>query len=218
MHDPFALTGPACISFSGGRSSAYMLWKVLESHGGKLPSDSVAVFANTGKEDPRTLEFVQNCGNRWGVPVRWLEYSDTGLGFREVDFYTASRHGEPFDALIDRKKYLPNAVTRFCTAELKIKPINAWLMHQGWSDFDMLVGIRADEPARIAKMPHLHKPLAMTGVTKQFVKAWWKEQPFNLQAEDGNCELCSYGRVYVDPSGFAIADGTRFSGRGPNSP
>jgi hypothetical protein len=33
-----------------------------------------------------------------------------------------------------------------------------------------------------------------------------------------NGELCSYGRVYVDPSGFAIADGTRFSGRGPNSP
>ena len=29
-------------------------------------------------------------------------------------------------------------------------------------------------------------------------------------------ELCGYGRVYVDPSGFVIADGEKYSGRGPN--
>jgi hypothetical protein len=29
-----------------------------------------------------------------------------------------------------------------------------------------------------------------------------------------NGELCSRGRVYVDPSGFAIADGMKHSGRG----
>jgi len=30
-----------------------------------------------------------------------------------------------------------------------------------------------------------------------------------------NGELCEHGRVYVDPSGFAVANGERFSGRGP---
>ncbi|MEL6237033.1 MAG: hypothetical protein AAFO57_00190 [Pseudomonadota bacterium] len=30
-----------------------------------------------------------------------------------------------------------------------------------------------------------------------------------------NGELCSYGRVYVDPEGSVVAEGTRFSGRGP---
>jgi hypothetical protein len=30
-----------------------------------------------------------------------------------------------------------------------------------------------------------------------------------------NGELCEHGRAYVDPSGFVIADGRRFSGRGP---
>lgn len=28
-------------------------------------------------------------------------------------------------------------------------------------------------------------------------------------------ELCGYGEVYVDPSGFVIADGEKFDGRGP---
>ena len=30
-----------------------------------------------------------------------------------------------------------------------------------------------------------------------------------------NGELCEYGQVYVDPSGFEISDGEKFSGRGP---
>ena len=49
-HDPFRIDGPTCISFSGGRTSAYMLWRVLQSHGGKLPADAVVCFANTGEE------------------------------------------------------------------------------------------------------------------------------------------------------------------------
>jgi hypothetical protein len=30
-----------------------------------------------------------------------------------------------------------------------------------------------------------------------------------------NGDLCNAGRVYVDPSGFVVADGIRLSGRGP---
>lgn len=190
MTDPFKIDSQACISFSGGRSSAYMLWRVLQANGGKLPGEAVVCFANTGKEDYQTLRFVWECGHRWGVNIWWLEYCDNSVGFRHVDFHTASQNGEPFEALIKKKSYLPNAVTRFCTSDLKVKPINAWLRHSGWGEFDMLVGIRADEPRRIAKMPHLHKPLAIAGVTRQEVMEFWKKQPFDLMAEDGNCDLC----------------------------
>ena len=74
MSNPFKVTEPTCISFSGGRTSAFMLYKVLEAHNGKLPEDAVVCFANTGKEDEATLKFVHDCETHWNVPIVWLEY------------------------------------------------------------------------------------------------------------------------------------------------
>jgi hypothetical protein len=48
--NPFLIDEPTVISFSGGRTSAYMLWRVLEANGG-LPEDAIVCFANTGKEE-----------------------------------------------------------------------------------------------------------------------------------------------------------------------
>jgi 3'-phosphoadenosine 5'-phosphosulfate sulfotransferase (PAPS reductase)/FAD synthetase len=66
--NPFEITEPTCISFSGGRTSAYMLRRVLQAHGGKLPAEAVVCFANTGKEDEATLRFVQRVSDEWAVP------------------------------------------------------------------------------------------------------------------------------------------------------
>ena len=52
MINPYKIEGPALISFSGGRTSGFMLHNIIQAHGGKLPDDIHVVFANTGKEAP----------------------------------------------------------------------------------------------------------------------------------------------------------------------
>jgi 3'-phosphoadenosine 5'-phosphosulfate sulfotransferase (PAPS reductase)/FAD synthetase len=206
----FKIDGPTCISFSGGRTSAYMLWRVLDENQG-LPDEAKVCFANTGKEDEATLRFVDRCSKEWDVPITWLEWQDAEEPrdrLRVVDFQAASRNGEPFEALIRKKNYLPNPVTRFCTVELKIKPFSNYLRHHlGWDEWDNLVGIRADEPRRVAKIRsnpsdgmkgiYRHMPLAECGVTKQDVYRFWNQQPFDLELPNingvtyhGNCDLC----------------------------
>jgi 3'-phosphoadenosine 5'-phosphosulfate sulfotransferase (PAPS reductase)/FAD synthetase len=202
VSDPFKINGPTCISFSGGRTSAYMLWRVLQSHGSKLPADAVVCFANTGKEDEATLRFVRDCSVNWGVPITWLEYAE--VDFTIVTFETASRKGEPFEALICKRNYLPNPVTRFCTSELKIRPIGRYLLSLGMADTKTeaenmsMIGMRADEQRRAAKIEDKSRiPLVTAGITKEDVGVFWRSQPFDLGLPNnngvtmhGNCDLC----------------------------
>jgi hypothetical protein len=209
--DPFKIDGPTCISFSGGRTSAYMLWRVLQSNGG-LPSETLVCFANTGKEAPETLQFVHDCATHWGIRIHWLEFvSRSGDDkFRVVDFATASRNSEPFDALIAEKKFLPNVMMRFCTEELKIKPIKAF---SGMDDDETMVGVRADEPRRIPKMRArgLLIPLVNEGIGKGAVRDFWRAQPFDLRlvevngvTPDGNCDNC-----FLKPLGVIVQNAQR---------
>lgn len=206
MTDPFRITEPTCISFSGGRTSAYMLWRVLQSNGG-LPPKAVVAFANTGKEDEATLRFVRDCGEHWNVPITWVEYRNDEAGFAVVSFDSASRHGEPFEAIIQKRNFLPNPVARFCTVELKIQPEHKFLRSIGWTDWENMVGIRSDEPRRVAKIranpsggksgPARVMPLAEAGITKRDVADFWLRSTFDLGLPNmggitmhGNCDLC----------------------------
>lgn len=202
MTDPFAITGPAIISVSGGRTSGYMLWRVLQAHGGTLPPDVHAVFANTGREMPATLDFVQAMQAHWNVPITWLEFTARKAdGFRVVNHNSASRDGEPFATLLAAQPALPNPVQRSCTTEMKIRTIKRWVMAtHGWARWTNLVGLRADEPGRVERIKRPSRdrwtvaaPLAAEGVTVGDVAAFWRTQPFDLALKgkwEGNCDGC----------------------------
>ena len=202
--NPYILPeGNIQISFSGGRTSAYMLHKILEANG-DLPERCQIMFANTGREMPQTLDFVNECSVRWNVPVVWLEYdrADNRATYRVASWDDHSMFGEPFELLLRRKKYLPNTVMRFCTSELKILTMKRYLTKQlGWNQWTAAVGIRADEAHR-AKTDSKDRwaywyPLADAGVTKRDIYQFWQSQLFDLRLESvngttplGNCDMC----------------------------
>jgi len=215
--NPYKIEGPACVSVSGGRSSGLLLFRILEAHGGRLPDDVHCVFANTGEEAEGTLLFVREMSERWNVRIRWVEFTaerrpDLPADFghwREVDYCSASRNGEPFDALVDWKKYLPNHSQKLCTEWLKVRAIGGLMSSLGYTpsvpdgrgrsyapgDFDQIIGIRADEPIRIAKNSHkadVVLPLVSARVVRGDVASFWATQPFDLRIPkgEGNCRVC----------------------------
>lgn len=203
MSDPFRITGPAVISFSGGRTSAYMLHRILQAHGGTLPNDVLVLFANTGREMPATLDFVRDCAAAWNVPIVWLEYRwEPGRHFFEiVNHNSASRAGEPFEQMLLGKPMLPNPVARFCSVEMKIRTIKRFIRAEyGWDHWTSVIGLRADEMGRVEKATGPQRdrwtnvcPMADAGLTVVDVLRFWKQQPFDLRLAgpwEGNCDGC----------------------------
>jgi 3'-phosphoadenosine 5'-phosphosulfate sulfotransferase (PAPS reductase)/FAD synthetase len=201
-HPAYRVEGPALISFSGGRTSAYMLHEILRAYDGKLPDDVHVAFANTGKEREETLRFVHECGSRWGVKIHWLEWRPMPQRFEEIGFNSAARNGEPFEGLIALRKRLPNPLQRFCSRELKVEPIKAFCRGLGWDHWANVIGLRYDEGMRVLKKlaendkgGHRWRssmPLSKARVTKPDVLSFWAQQPFDLQlaGHEGNCDLC----------------------------
>jgi 3'-phosphoadenosine 5'-phosphosulfate sulfotransferase (PAPS reductase)/FAD synthetase len=193
--------GNVQIAFSGGRTSAYMLHQILKANG-CLPDRVKVTFQNTGREMPQTLDFVAEVGDRWNVPVVWLEYLPSAPHFQQVSHNSAARNGEPFEAMIRKKQYLPNQQQRFCTIELKIRAAKRYLMSLGWRHWTNATGIRADEPNRLNKPKPKDRwttwnPLADAGVSRHDVAAFWQSQPFDLRLPNvkgncwlGNCDGC----------------------------
>jgi len=163
--------------------------------------DMIFGFANTGEEWEQTLVFTDKCDKAWNLNLVWLETVVNGAGVgcthKIVDFQTASRHGEPFEAVI--KKYgIPNTPFPHCTRELKLVPMKSYLKSIGWKKgtFVSAVGIRADEPKRLRKdagEAGIVYPLAhWFPTTKPEINDWWEDQPFNLELQEhqGNCKWC----------------------------
>ncbi|TPW00705.1 MAG: 3'-phosphoadenosine 5'-phosphosulfate sulfotransferase/FAD synthetase, partial [bacterium] len=102
----------------------------------------------------------------------------------------------------------PNPTMRLCTHYLKVKRGIAFMRDMlGYPEWVNVVGLRHDEPRRVARQKAMNEagkerfetvlPLHEAKVCRQDVSAFWKRQPFDLGLPDndgktplGNCDLC----------------------------
>lgn len=162
----------------------------------------VVAFANTAQEREETLVFGHRCDQEFDFGTVWVEAvvdpeKGAGTRHRVVTFETASRNGEPFEAVI-RKYGLPGAKASHCTRELKSRALTSYLRSIGWEagTYDTAIGMRADEQDRrdggAAKTRTIYPLMDWFPVTKPHVNEFWMKQPFrlNLTGYQGNCKWC----------------------------
>ena len=197
------------ISFSGGATSAYMTDLLIANYSHKYTF--VILFANTGQEHPKTLEFIRRCDERWGGVVIWLEAvvnpeKGKGTRHRVVSFETCTRiedtsDSAPFVQVV--KKYgLPGPGTpQICTRELKGAVMSSY-RRTFEAEYKIkcfnAIGIRNDETHRVMdeakkkKFRVVYPLVDWFSSSKQDVHAHWDKQDFKLGLEEhlGNCVSC----------------------------
>ncbi|EDS4706300.1 phosphoadenosine phosphosulfate reductase family protein [Salmonella enterica] len=204
------------VLFSGGRTSAYMTYRLLTECRDEY--EMIPVFANTGQEMNETLDFVHYCDTHLGFNTVWVEAVVHGgrvaTTHKVVTYETAARSGEPFEEVVE-KYGIPNRSYLHCTRELKENPIHSYIRSIGWKKGDYLtaIGIRADEPRRVKrgvsaqnKQVRVYPLVDIFPADKLDVLDFWSEQEFDLQIPEhlGNCKACfkksdsKLQRVYQD--------------------
>ena len=219
MLNPYEIETPAIVSFSGGRSSGFMLWNIIEAFGGNLPSDLEVVFCNTGLEHEETYNFIKRISDNW-CDITWLEYTrkdknwvakgepEKNADFRIVDFDSSSRKGEVFSELVLKnatktsKHFVPNPRFRICTAQMKIRTMGRYVKrHLKWDEWTNCVGLRYDEKRRYSAMKNdsnresVVMPMYEAQHDEKTVKSFWKDHPLDLKLPlnsnaFGNCVGC----------------------------
>jgi len=124
-----------------------------------------------------------------------------------------------FEEVISKHSdYLPNIMTRFCTTDMKVKPIAQWLYENNMTPCEMRIGFRANEQSRAKRMiersvdgiehfkfkvgekngrnkwktlPYRKAtfPLIEDGIFKDTIEEYWKDKPVRF-AYQNNCVGC----------------------------
>lgn len=182
------------VAFSGGRTSAFMCWWLIKYMGHLY--NFVFVYANTGLEHEKTLEFVNKVDKFLNLNLVWVEAdvrNGDNASYKIVDFKSACRNNRLFKEMC-AVYGLPNGTFMHCTRELKNRPIRKYSVGRIGYDYRLALGIRHDEMKKRLKVREdAIYPLATIGkFSKEDILNWWKEQPFDLEIPEhlGNCKAC----------------------------
>ena len=182
---------------SAGLTSVMMAIKMKEWY----PNCNVVnVFLNTGKEDIRSLEFMNECDKYYNLNLVWLEAiinpnKHKGTRYKITSFDKLDLKGKIFENGI--KKYgIPSRVNKWCNRELKLVPLEKYANDLfGVNNWCLALGIRTDEIDRISekyKENNTFYPPFENGIDSRLRNKFWSKEPIqlNIKGYEGNCEFC----------------------------
>lgn len=186
------------VSFSGGRTSAFMCYLMIELYGRENVD---FIFFNTGAEHPKTYEFIKKCNDYFGMNLTCIEVdvNHGGMGrkylngWKVVDCDQMCWDMRLFKDVMS-KYGRPSHNAAVCTRELKQYTSERYVKHTyGKGGYEVWLGMRADEPSRVHLGREGYRYLAeISDFEKQDILDWWEAMPFNLEIEEhlGNCVFC----------------------------
>lgn len=181
------------VSFSGGRTSAYMvhLLKQKEIDEGW---DIDYIFFETHAEHPKTYDFIKKCVEYFDIDLKVIRL-DVNHEYRKAnrnDIISVDDMGwNPQFWLDMTKKYgNPTAISMHCTRELKSNLMNRYVKQ--FDEYCIWLGIRADEQRRLKSKGNFRYLAEISEFEKADVLSWWSGMPFDLEIQEhlGNCVFC----------------------------
>lgn len=201
------------LGLSGGKDST-ALAILLHKH---IPQMEY-FFCDTGKELPETYEYLDRIKARLGIQIEYLK--------PELHHKKGGEEYHVFDLWLDLGKgYLPSPNNRWCTINMKIKPLEKFV---GRDEVYSYIGIRADEERtgyisqkqniqpiypykaknfkiRNARQPHL-------AYNQQKIVEQFKKQGIDLPVLQNGYRLEEVQRL-LDESGIGLPDYYRWRTR-----
>lgn len=168
-------------SLSGGKSSSYMAYH--------YPAD-YNIFALITIDDIRCtpkdnsiIKYVSDKLNKDFIAT--AEHDETLYAMRDLEQVIGKTiiwvSGDSFDNVINKKKYLPNMLTRFCTTEMKMKPIFDWWKRNINEKIKMGIGYRYDEKERAERFTTTFKTITgKRGNKNKWQEIEWREGYFPM--------------------------------------
>jgi hypothetical protein len=188
-------------SLSGGKTSSYMAYH--------YPAD-YNIFSLVTIEDercsPKDKGLIKKISDKIGKEfIATAEDDKTLVVILELEQLIGKEiiwvSGNSFDALIKKAGLLPNSLRRYCTSEMKMRPIWDWWYKNLNEKIRMGIGYRWDEMERADRLTNTFK--GIVGHSKNGRNKWkeieWREGYFPLIENrithldfpiDSNCVGC----------------------------
>lgn len=193
------------VSFSGGRTSAYLV-HLMEERKKRENLEIEYVFMDTGAEHPKTYDFIKECVNYFGIDLTVLKieinptlgeantFSQCGVDDIRWDLSRfkkmVAKYGNPY-----------NPGGGYCTDQMKTQTFKRYVKEKARLykfyaniDFEFVswIGIRVDEKTRLKQKNNVKYLAHISQMDKDDIIGWWSEMPFDLETPEfsGNCAFC----------------------------